>query len=62
MEEWTQIIGKKIKVIYDDNNRYPTKKVGILLNVTPQILFLNINGNTEGLSISRIIRFEVLNE
>lgn len=57
MEEF---VGKEVKVIYDDSNPYPTKKVGVLIKVSGSLFHIEKeDGSIEILNQSRIVRVEV---
>ena len=60
MDAWSDKIGKKVKIIFDDGLRINVK-IGIILSVSSSHLFIkNSDNEEEGLSLSRIIRIEVL--
>jgi len=55
---WKEFLNKNVKIIYDDNGNFPSKKVGLLTGVTNTHLILKINGHIEAILLSRIIRVE----
>jgi len=51
---------KNIKIIYNDLNRVVTKE-GLFINSDDNFVFIkNFSGNTEAISIDKIIRMEAL--
>ena len=61
MEEWKELLGQKVYIIFDDGSRYPSKKTGKLIKVTDKFLFLKTsNKKTESINKDRIIRFEAV--
>lgn len=62
MEQWTKLLNKQVKVIYDDGQQFPKKKEGKLLEVTSTHLFLQINGLSQALLLSKILRVEEVPE
>lgn len=61
MDNNNSILGRKVKVIYDDGHNVPAPKEGIVKNSDGDFIYiLNNKEIIEGLLKSRIIRIEVL--
>jgi ribosome maturation factor RimP len=60
MEEWNSLIGKELKIIFEDGDNHVSKKEGKFVDTTDTHIILEVNGKTEGISKSKIIRFEVI--
>ena len=61
MEQNNSIIGKSVKIIYDDGHNVPAPKKGVVVNSDEDFVYIkNEKGVLEGLLKSRIIRIEVL--
>ena len=61
MAQNNSIIGKLVKIIYDDGHDSPAPKKGIVANSDEDFVYIkNEKGVLEGLLKSRIIRIEVL--
>ena len=59
---WNKIIGKRIKVIFDDGLK-PTPREGTLVGVSEGLLFLKDGDELEDIiPISRVIRSEVMGD
>lgn len=59
MEQWINFIGKEIKIVFEDGeNHYSTKK-GKLIIVSPTHAVIESENKIHGISLSKIIRFEV---
>jgi len=62
MEKWEDIIGKNLKIIFEDGENHISKKEGILTGITATHLFLRTEWKKEGILLSKIIRFEIKKE
>jgi hypothetical protein len=58
MEEWIELYGKEIMIIFEDGENHFSRKQGILHSVNQTHLILFINNKIEGINLSKIIRFE----
>ena len=56
--EWKNFEGKQVKVIFDDMGGFPKKKVGLLIDITPTHLIVEIGGSGEALLLTKILRVE----
>ena len=60
MDNNNSLIGKKVKIIYDDGHENPAPKKGVVNGVDSDFIYiLNGKGDLEGLLKSRVIRLEV---
>lgn len=60
MDDWRALIGKKIKIFFDDG-AHVRFKLGILTGVDDTTFFMeNNNGLKEGISRKQYIRHEVI--
>lgn len=57
LEAWKEFLGKQVKVIIEDSD-FPKKKEGILKNISPTHLFLDIGDRIDILLLSKILRVE----
>lgn len=55
------IIGKKIKLIWEDKNK-ALIKVGIVRNITPEFITIKTERKLEMIPIKRIVRIEMEGE
>lgn len=55
---WDSMLGKEIKLIFEDWKDHHSKKQGILKSADSNLIFLEINGKLEGIAISKIMRIE----
>jgi hypothetical protein len=60
MEQWNDLIGKDLKIIFEDGENHYSNKTGTLIGVTETHLFLRTEYKKEGVLLSKIIRFEVM--
>jgi len=58
--DWETLIGENLIVFFDDGHGV-SRKGGVLTQVTNSHIILKNNNEINGISISRIIRFEVVN-
>ena len=58
MEEWKDVIGKQLKVIFEDGREHVSKKEGKLISTTQTHILLLINEKIEGIRKTDIKRFE----
>jgi hypothetical protein len=60
MEKWKSFLKKKVKIFYDDGGKYPSKKVGKILEINnTHIIFDNeIKERIEAILLIKIIRIE----
>ena len=57
------LIGKNLKIIYDDNSQSPVIKIGLCISKDGEFLQIKTPKNiSEFLVLKRIIRIEVQNE
>lgn len=61
MEGKDILIGKRLKIIYDDNSQNPVIKMGQCISKGEFLEILNDKGINEFLVLSRIIRIEAIN-
>lgn len=61
MEQWKIFLKKQVKCIYEDGQNHYSKKVGLVLAVTPSHMLLAIDGRTEAILLTKILRVEVKN-
>lgn len=57
MEEWSNLYGKEIMIIFEDGENHFSKKQGILHSVNSTHLILLIGNIIEGINLSKILRF-----
>lgn len=60
MEQWTGLIGKDLKVIFEDGKEHFSSKTGTLIDANEEFILLKNGLNTDGIRIKRIVRFEVI--
>jgi uncharacterized protein (UPF0248 family) len=58
MEGWSKFLNKKVVVYYDDGKQV-SKKVGVLSSIGEKFLFLKVSDNDIILPIERIVRIEL---
>jgi hypothetical protein len=55
---WNEFLNKFVKIIYDDGGDFPKKKEGILISSNPTHLIIKLNGHTQAILLSKILRVE----
>ena len=59
MEQWKDLIGMELKIIFEDGENHVSKKEGVLTGVGETHLFLRTEFKEEGINLNKVIRFEV---
>ena len=57
-ENWKNLINKEVKLIFEDGLNHFSKKIGLLVNIAPSHLILQIDNHTEAILLSKILRIE----
>jgi hypothetical protein len=59
MDEWKDLLGKEITLFYEDGDNHVSRKDGTLFLVTNTHMILMYGKVMLGISLNRIIRFEI---
>jgi hypothetical protein len=63
MEGMENLIGKDLKIIFDDGGNHISKREGKCIVISPtHVIIQNKENQMEGILLSKIIRFEVSDE
>jgi len=60
MEEWKELMGKEIKIIFEDGENHYSKKEGLLIEVTTTHVIIKNSSKVEAFNLTKILRVEVI--